>query len=279
MNKNQHKHLCAAGVACAALLLAALGVGCIGTAAQGAGMLAEIKAYDSQGDYAKAVQASDRLVGMYSKANDEATRLKAAQAHFWRAYSYDLWKDKMSGGGRISPDAAKYREAAIKDYEAAIEKDPGFVEAYFNLALIYYDENDYGKALANFQKVAEISPTTAQAHSYIATIYFQQGRYEDAAAAVSVLLRDSEKAALDQARLLTRQGLTDEAVDMLERAVALNPHFAAGEKELGLLYLFQRKDPERALHHLQNYVKTLPEGEEKKGIDRIIEEIQKCCKP
>ena len=261
--------------ACAALLMLAMAAGgCITRAQTADKLLANIKTYDSQGDYAKAVQTADQLIKTLGAANDEPTRLKAAEAYFWRGYSNDLWKDRLRGGRRISPDVTKYRDAAIKDYEAAIKMDPGFVEAYFNLGLLYYDESDFEKAMTYFTKVAEISPETPQARAYIASIYAQQGRYDEAADAIEKLLAGSAEAAIRESRRLRGLGRIDEAIDTLEKAVSLYPNFALGHKELGFLYLFHRGDSARALHQLEIYAKSLPDGDEKTGIEKIIEKLK-----
>jgi len=256
----------------AALIALAAG-GCMTRAQSADKLLADIKTYDSQGDYAKAVQSADQLINTLGAGTDEATRLKIAEAYFWRGYSNDLWKDKLRAGRRISPDVAKYRDAAIKDYEAAVEKDPGLVEAHFNLGLLYYDESDFEKALTCFTKAAEIPPGTTQARAYIASIYAQQGQYDKAADEIGKMLTESADAAIREARRLRGLGRIDDAINTLENAVSLRPNFALAHKELGFLYLFQRGDAARALHHLEIYAKSLPDGDEKTGIEKIIAKL------
>lgn len=45
------------------------------------------------------------------------------------------------------------------------------------------------------------------------------------------------------------QGATDEALLLLERAVARDPEFAAAHAKLGIYYFFGNRDPDRALEH------------------------------
>ena len=43
-------------------------------------------------------------------------------------------------------------QAAIKSYNEAIKRDPGFAKAYFNLGVAYYVLKDYDNALINIGK-------------------------------------------------------------------------------------------------------------------------------
>ena len=255
------------------MIAALLCAGCVSREETAKRLIAEAKSHNSRGDYALAVQSADAVVARFDSATDEAGKKIAAKGYFWRAYSHDLWRDKLLMDRRASPETAQQRDAAIKDYEAAIAKDPGFVMAYFNLALEYYDDGNFEQALANFQKVAEISPDTGQAHAYIAEIYFRQGNYE-AAAEIGNFLKSNEKATIDDAMRLSHEDRIDQAIDLLENALARNPDFAEAHKELGLLYLVQKADVARARHHLEIYAATLPEGAEKEGMEKILEALR-----
>ena len=60
------------------------------------------------------------------------------------------------------------------------------------------------------------------------------------------------------------QGAMDDALLLIERAVARDPEFAAAHAKLGTLYFFDRRDPERALGHWNSALELqdrLPERE------------------
>lgn len=256
------------------IIAALLCAGCVSREETAKRLIAEVKSYNSQGDYARAVESAGGVVALFEASRDDAGRKMAAQGYFWRGYSNDLWRDKLRGGRRVSPETAQRHDAAIADYEAAIERDAGFVEAYFDLGLIYYDDGEFEKALANFGKVAEISPTTAQARAYIADIYFQQGKYEEASGAIADFLKSGAEGTIEEVKRLSHEGRIDEAIGLLENALARNPDFAEAHKELGLLYLVQKADVARARYHLEIYAGTLPEGAEKEGMEKILDALR-----
>lgn len=252
--------------ACVAAL-AAFAAGCA-SRQTAEGLLNEVKTQNSQGEHGRAVESATRLIELLEKEG------AAAEGYFWRGYSYDLWKDRTQKGRRVSPDVTKFRDAAVADYEKALEKDAGFVEACFNVALIYYDEGRFEEALKYFERVTEMTPAKTGARGYVAEIYFRLGRYDEAAAALAKMVAGGTAAALEEARRLQREGRTDEAIEALDRAVRLNPESAEANSELAMMYLFRRRDTGRALYHLEKCRALLRDEDAKRGIEKMINAIK-----
>ncbi len=239
-------------------------------------LLGEVKLHNSLGEHDKAVECATRLIRLLEGNPGGETELSAAAGYFWRGYSYDLWKDKLRRGRRKSPDVARWRDAALGDYEKAIEKDADFIEAHFNAALIYYDENRFDEALRRFGKVEAISPAATEARAYMAEIYFRQGRFEEAAAAVDRMIAGGTREALEEAKRLSGEGRTEDAIEVLERSAGRFPDCAGTHRELGMLYLFRQKDMARALYHLEKYCSMVEDEETRRGIEKIIEKVREC---
>ncbi len=67
------------------------------------------------------------------------------------------------------------KDDAIKSYTAAIEGDPGLVEAYANRGEIYVEKGEIKRAIADLQKAAELdpkdqNPSTLRARAILAVI-------------------------------------------------------------------------------------------------------------
>lgn len=77
----------------------------------------------------------------------------------------------------ISQYHARSYRAAISSFKAAIQIEPGFVDAYYNLAEIYQYLNDSPNAIATYAKLIKIKPDDYDAVLEIAKAYYKQGSY------------------------------------------------------------------------------------------------------
>jgi hypothetical protein len=76
-----------------------------------------------------------------------------------------------------------YPEALAK-YEAAMQADPQFSEAWVGAGDAYYSQKDWPHAEAMFRRATEIEPRNGQAWRYLADALFQQHRAADAESAL-----------------------------------------------------------------------------------------------
>ena len=65
---------------------------------------------------------------------------------------------KESYNGGIAQMQAGKPDSAITLFQAAISKDPSYVDAYLNLGVAYFQTKSYDKALEQFRKVVEKNP-------------------------------------------------------------------------------------------------------------------------
>lgn len=78
-------------------------------------------------------------------------------------------------------------EKAIEDLIKVIELDEKNLDAYYNLARVYYDIKSYNKALETYNKSIEIYPYDSEIYYNRAEVYIELNKFEEA-------LKDLEKA-------------------------------------------------------------------------------------
>ncbi|ELV05728.1 tetratricopeptide repeat protein, partial [Brachyspira hampsonii] len=88
----------------------------------------------------------------------------------------------------------KYDEA-IDDLIKIIEIDPHNLDAYHNLARVYYDMENYDKAIDTYNKSIEIYPHDSDTYYYRAESYLNKKDYDKA-------IEDLRKSILKMKRIL-----------------------------------------------------------------------------
>lgn len=72
------------------------------------------------------------------------------------------------------------KQAALREFQRAIELKPNYGDAYHNLANTYMELGQPDKALENYQNALKFNPNLWQSYQNIAAIYFQQKKYDQA---------------------------------------------------------------------------------------------------
>jgi tetratricopeptide (TPR) repeat protein len=79
--------------------------------------------------------------------------------------------------GNAYANIGKNKEA-IEAYRKEIKINPGFLEAYNNLAALYTDSGKVEEAIGLWSMVVQINPDFVTAHFNLAQFYFRLGRYD-----------------------------------------------------------------------------------------------------
>ena len=87
-------------------------------------------------------------------------------------------------------------EIAIAAYEQALELDPGYVEARYNLSLALMDASRYEEAIASFDSLLEIEPDSYRVYYSRGLSAYYLGRYDDALDSYEMALEQKETANL-----------------------------------------------------------------------------------
>jgi tetratricopeptide (TPR) repeat protein len=142
-------------------------------------------------------------------------------------------------------EGVKYQQSqpatAIADYTKAVDADPTFAKAYYNLGIAYGNAGQPEHAMENYEMA---------------------------------LLADSNyaDARFNYAILLQQQGYTDDAVIQLERIVAENPNDAAAHLSVATIYAHDRSTFAKARDHYLAYLRLSPNSSAARDIRRWLDQ-------
>jgi Flp pilus assembly protein TadD len=157
-------------------------------------------------------------------------RFDAAQVEFEQGIRYDPRSAEMQYNlGKLLSIQDNW-EPARKAFEAALQIDPDYIEAIDALGFALEALGDDAGAVAQYEKAMALNDarhgTFASAHVNLSAYYNRTGHPDKALAyAKQALALDpkSDRALFQKARADERQNRLDDAVDALNRAIAINP--------------------------------------------------------
>jgi tetratricopeptide (TPR) repeat protein len=153
-------------------------------------------------------------------------------------------------------------ERARESYLKAVEIDPNFAQASYNLGLLAHDANRREEAAAYYLKALQAKPGYAEVHNNLGLLEMEAGNAADAekhfvdAVRLKPLLAEPR---LNLADLLLGQGKTDEAVNHLNAAASAVT--LSGQLHTRLAHLFFRAGSiGTATSHYARALKLEPES-------------------
>ncbi|RLD17184.1 hypothetical protein DRI50_00030 [candidate division KSB1 bacterium] len=153
-------------------------------------------------------------------------------------------------------------------FKQAIQRDPEFWEAYYNLGIVYFNTGKLNLALSQFNKVIQALPNFSKPYFGRGLINYKQGHFEDAIRdfqKVVDLNPNDFKAYYYLGQIYRRLKQFKKAQEALNEAKKINPEFAPVFYEIGNIYYDQKKyrkaiefyrtatelDPKTADYHLR----------------------------
>ncbi|MBZ0301088.1 MAG: tetratricopeptide repeat protein [Anaerolineae bacterium] len=118
--------------------------------------LAQAKTFLEQHEYQKAIQATNRVIGILPKKSD---------AYFIRGKAFQNL-------GQLS--------SAVTDFTRTIELEPGHPFVYSNRGRVYEDMGEYYLAIEDYRMTLAIAPEISSAIFQLAHLYFRIGAFEKA---------------------------------------------------------------------------------------------------
>ncbi len=201
------------------------------------------------------------LAGVSSGAdNSEALSVQSALANQYYEQGMTLLSQKKA-------------DAAFDSFNEAILVDPNFAKAYIQKGLIFSDNADYTAAINNFSRAQQLQPESGAA-LYIVEAHLAANQTEKATAqfkAVDTAGFDGESLQLyhevsallaqhylDQASQRIAAGQADEALQLLQQAVAIDADNGEAYGYLGAVY-FNKKNYEAAIAAYDRAIELAPQ--------------------
>lgn len=115
---------------------------------------------------------------------------------------------------------------AITAFRRAIDTDPDYGEAHYNLAMALMKTGGVEEAIAELQRAAALQPGDALAARKLGTLFLERGQLDEATAALrQVIAREPDDglAYFHLGVVLRDQGQLDEAITALRKSTSLRP--------------------------------------------------------
>src|SRR4051812_25042704 len=243
-----------------------------GGAAQSAGGMAKIPVTTASST-AREQYLKGRTLGENLRAHDSRQFLEAAAAkdpsfalaHYSLALNAPTAKDffthlgeavrlvdKASEGERLmilglqagaNADTKSQREY----YERLVAAYPRDERAHFLLGGAYFGQQEYAKAVSEYQSSVDLAPDYAPAYNLLGYARRAEGQFREAEEAFKkyiALIPNDPNPYDSYAELLMKMGRFDESIEMYRKALATDPHFAPSRFGIASNLMFQGKHDE-----------------------------------
>jgi serine/threonine protein kinase/tetratricopeptide (TPR) repeat protein len=175
----------------------------------------------------------------------------AAQDAYWLGRSY-YWKNNEE-------DSKK----AADHFRKAIQLQPDYADAYAALGLLLQNFPDPEESRKPSEKAVELDPNLAEAHAAMAGVHYMDwnwGSTETEYKRAMELNPNSLDACACYAMFLGGIGRTDEAIALVDHAIAVNPLSSVVQQMYGTILYFARRYPE-AETRLKRAIELEPENQ------------------
>lgn len=210
------------------------------------------------------------------------TMRSQAQASYWRD-SETLWRYVL----RTTPDnyvACAHLglaldekgqvEAAVTQYERALQIQPAYAEAHNNLGNALCRVGRVQDAIAHYQKALELGPDLPQVHNNLGTAFGQNGQLVEAMVHFrkSLEINPNFAAYANLGYTLLMSGKEDDALPELLKALELKPDSADIHKNIAILFHKQGRTAD-AIAHFRKALEITPDDvETRRNLERALAE-------
>lgn len=154
-------------------------------------------------------------------------------------------------------------EEAAKRYLKAIELQPQYAHAHYNLGHIYRRLEKPDLATQSFRNAIDSDPRFPGAHYNLGLLYQQANQLDLAAECfeLSISVNDRHPGTWEElGAVRLNQGRIDESVSHLEKAIELEPGLASAHNALGIAYA-RRGEMQKAVSEFEQALSIVPDYE------------------
>jgi len=122
-------------------------------------------------------------------------------------------------------------------FKRALEQDPNFWEAQYNLGVIYYNFDKYDQAKKQFESVIQKNPDFYKPYYGLGVIYYIQRKYELAVQQFEKVLQlnpTHDRTLYYLGRAYVRLNSIEKGLEYLHKAVEVNPNYAPTHYQIGM---------------------------------------------
>ena len=138
----------------------------------------------------------------------------------------------------------RQREKVIGLFRNAIREDPNFWEASYNLGIMYFNDEDYAKALEQFDRIIQSLPDFEKPYYGRALIYYRRGDFSKARDDLKKVIKfnpNDYKPYYYLGKISVTLEQYKEADRYLKKAAEINPDYSKIYYEMGNIYFDQKK--------------------------------------
>jgi len=183
---------------------------------------------DRPKDYIAQYQAAAAIAPENEALQAQLASLRSPGSNSQTSNTYSLQRAReLAALGELSE--------AIAIYEQLSEAEPGRTDVRSDLGMLYQKAGKTDQAIQQFQKVLERDPANLDIHNNLGIAYMQNGIYVKAENEFLTILRikpDYVQAEVNLGLTYARTGRKDEAIQMLEKALVMEPDNANIKKVL-----------------------------------------------
>lgn len=151
-------------------------------------------------------------------------------------------------------------ERAIRDYNQAIRLDPTLASAYNNRAYVHWKKKDYSRALLDYDQAIRLDEKFALAYNGRGNVYAAKNNYDRAILDYNQAIRlDSNNAVAYHNRGIAyrKKGDYDRAIQDYNEAIRLNPKDPLVYNDRGITYR-NKGDYDRAIQNYNEAIRLEP---------------------
>lgn len=171
-------------------------------------------------------------------------------------------------------------DGAQKDLQKAVQSDPKFADAWYQLGKMQQAKNDNASALVSYQKAVAADPKFISPYERIAELSALQKKWQDVVDATGNALK-LDPTGTPQIWYLNslgnlNLGKTDVAEESARKSLAMDPqHTAPNTEQLLAVILAGKGEYAEALKHLQNSLTYVQPGPNQDLIKQQIAQLEK----
>ena len=177
--------------------------------------------------------------------------------------------------GRIFSETKNYDEA-IKFYQKAIEQKPDYLKVFYNLGIIYSTLNKTNEAVEYYQKVLALNPNHMFAHFALGNVLLKSNKPGPALLEYKKAIKlkpDHIPSIVNLGQALFILGQSNQAQKTFKTILLKQPNIPEVHKSLGLIYSQKKENPDKAIHHFQEYLRLSPSRSDATQIKSMIQSL------